>query len=42
MTLDASAQLANKVMEVALPSVSTVYVAPLTSEVDQVHAKVDD
>ena len=40
MTLDTLAQLADKVMEVSLPSVSSVNVAPLTSEVDQLHAVV--
>ena len=40
MPLDALAQLADKVMEVALPSVSAVNVAPLTSEDDQLRAEV--
>lgn len=41
MTLDTMAQLADKVMEVALPSSSTVNVAPLTSEVVQLRAEVE-
>ena len=41
MTLDALAQLADKVMEVSSPSVSAVNVAPLTSEVAQLQAEVE-
>ena len=40
MTLDALAQLADKVMEVSAPAISSVSVAPLTSEVEQLREEV--
>jgi hypothetical protein len=40
MSLDALAEMADKIMEVASPTVSSVNVAPLTSEVDQLRAEV--
>ena len=40
MPLEALATLANKVVEVASPSVFSVNVAPLTSEVGQLRSKV--
>lgn len=40
MSLDGLAQLADKVMEVSSPSISSVNVAPLTTEVEQLRAEV--
>ena len=41
LSLDALAQLADKVMEVTSPTISAIQVSPLTSEVDQLRAEVE-
>ena len=40
MSLEALAQLADKIVEVATPSISTLNISPLTAEVEQLRAEV--
>ena len=40
MSLEALAQLADKIMEVATPMVSAVHISPLSSEVEQLRAEM--
>ena len=41
MSLEALAQLAKKIMEVATPTVVAVHISPLASKVKQLHAEID-
>ena len=40
MSLEALAQLADKIMEVASPTLSAVHISPLASEVEQLHTVI--